>query len=412
MRRLVWVAIVGLLTIVGVVAYSFIHSPKTITLSQGYGAPPGFSNVVSYGNGNVVFTNGRSIASYNVHSGKTKLLSPDLAPSNLSDVTALYGSADQHYFVFREAAPLQGSILYQQLSRAGLDTTSSYWWLYNGINQSFHLLPTSVVLAKFSGNELYTLNSSNASDSLAAYDPADLKIESSTDVPDCSDFFSLPGGYLLQTTGNKAVFTTNGIVNQTLANSFSVVGVSSDGQTIVGVVPSGNNQNLVALNVKSLSTKTIDSDISGSVAWAPGGLMLYARNQGPADHSAISYYTYDLSTNRKVIWDISQLYSHSLTPSALIDTTTAIVSDPSGDNLLIGQSLAAVKLPPDTYRRTLAIGDQQVVVQASQSGVLLAPLTSDATAAKQKALYVQLQEEGYNPDLLSIIFPLLNADDD
>jgi hypothetical protein len=83
----------------------------------------------------------------------------------------------------------------------------------------------------------------------------------------------------------------------------------------------------------------------------------------------------------------------------------AVVSGSSNSTYLIGAGLAAIKPIASTYLKTLTVDGNQVDTgyAANQEGFEVS-LTSTNTSAVQAAVYQQLEQAGYNPQIVPISF--------
>ena len=400
-KRLVILAIILLLIILIIYYLFFNNKPQQIVLKN-YSIPSYMSSAIPFSNNTIVFSNGRSFVLYNYLKGTTSLLSPDnLQFGGLSNLDSLDLSANKKFILFHSNSPNNNGVLGVQLKKDGISNSFfGNWWVYNISSQTFSPLSTNVIIAKMSGNTVYTLSNNNGVESISSYNPQNLNQISSVNVSYVSNFFPVRGGYLLQTPNNKVLFTNNGIVTQQLYSSTILDGVSANGQEAIGVFAQNGSQQLELLNIHTSVMNLIANNIIGQADWSSKlNEGFYYTNSTNSSGKNLTLNSYNLSLNKTIPLSLREnMGSTILKP---LGNNRAIISQSQGNDFIIGKSLKSILLPKASYNKTIYINSQPIFISYSSQGIMYVNSTTYFPNEKN-ILYNQLTKDGFNPYLISI----------
>lgn len=315
----------------------FLHGKSQKTnITQQYTFPSSFMESAAYSNNTIVYSDTKELVEYSYDTGSVQNLTSDVG---LNAIDTISVSPNNNYIVFHDQEVSQSGSLAVMLSALGLNPSGTYWWLYN--TQTHSLKPISqqgVLLAKVDNNNLYTLsvNANSESEYITTYNANGLQQRSTISVSGSSDFYPVSGGFLLQSPENEIIFTSNGTVSQELFKSSTIIGVSSDGHSVL-MTTSVNGSHVLNLgNLSNNAVTTVTTNLSGAPVWSQSGIALYGSTDG-------NLYTYSLATNKSTEWNLGS--NTSINPTTiklnlLLGPTTAVVSDQHSNIYIIGTGIA------------------------------------------------------------------------
>jgi hypothetical protein len=384
--------------------------PSGVQIKQQHAVPSFFGSAIDYNNNSILLANSRTFVVYNYLTGQTKPLGSDnIFDDSLYNVDSLSLSSDKQFIVFHSLQPPVGSYLYSLVQSAQGQNTGylGYWFVYDIQSQQYMLLPGNTIKAVAYGNEVYGLSiDTNGQESITAYKDNGLSQISSINVPGTSSFYPVSGGYLLNRPNNQVLFTNNGIVVQKLYSSSVIIGVSSDGNDAIGTINSGNSSSLAVFNFRSSSYRIVAKNINSNPVWSSiTNQALYLTNLTGSSTGQLNLYS--LSSNKTSLLKLSNELNTSVTPILPVGQNDAVVSLNRSSFLLIGNNLSNVKIPSGNYSRIINVGGQSIsIVYSQQNNALMINALNNAqldVAGQQNAIYSQLQNDGYNPYLISIL---------
>lgn len=318
-----------------------------IALVQGFGqrvqpstVPSTFAATAPFGTNSLVFSNGQALAIYNYMTGHMSLLSP--TGTGLNSIDSISASPNGGYVLFHDGRVDSNGSLATQLSQQGLDPSVDYWWVYSVQEHTFRPLPHGTLLAKLDNDHVYALSTQTNNEAITTYTTTDLSQVSMINVLLSSNFLPTENGFLLQTPSGEVLSTKDGVVNQLLFPSATLVGVTANDQQAVAVVNrQGSTRSLVAIKLPGGTTTTIENSIASNIVnlpvWASSGTVLYANNRG-------NLVSYSLATSKTTSWRLGGALSGVNPVSmsiALVGPTTAVMkNDVSGQYYLVGHALA------------------------------------------------------------------------
>jgi hypothetical protein len=319
-------------------------SGASLKISEAIGLHAPGLTFIAFGPNQVVYNGGQHFITYNYLSGSQTDLNPTTSNSVFGTIDSLKVSSNHNYLLFHSGisnVPLHDPT-FGNLSSASQVIPIGFWWLYNIQQQTFELLPTNTISAQFAQNNVVGLQSNNSQESLTTYQTNGLQPLQSIEIPGSSAFYPVANGFILASTSNALSFTTNGVVSRQLLTNTSVVGVTSDGESAVGLTETGSTFTLTLFNLKTFSSKQIASNIDGNPAWSSQGIVLYETQSG---NNAPILHTYDVITGSSAVWQFSGAAATTLGKSgptliALLNSNTAIIQRSQGIQYLVGSGLA------------------------------------------------------------------------
>jgi len=294
----------------------------------------------------LVYPNGQSLSEYNYANGQTETLSPDTGVDGLRFADSMSVSADNATILFRDiVTPVTGPLA-AAVQQAGLHiTTAESWWLYSTKEKQYRPIPqASIRTAKLDGNLVYVQTFGDNGDKIITYDLATLKQLASIDVVASETFFVLKDGFLLQTNDGGVYFTKDGIVNDQWFTDTTIAGITADKNTAVALGKKNSASNLLRIDLATRSTKLIMNGLYNLPVWRLPGTALFIT--GSPDSSKIyKMYTYNVAQDKVVLWDLrtGAVKNTSFVPQVLLNTSTAVVSDTSGNYYLLGNNIYSSK---------------------------------------------------------------------
>ena len=404
-----------LIVVLGVMSLRGTKTADTVNVTEKYQAPGQFDAVAPYGQDTMVFSNDRSFVAYNYREGGTRLLSPDSAISGLQHIDTLSVSDDLNFLVFHGLQAPAGSALAAAMNAAGRadsDSVGGTWWVYNVREQTFRPLAASTVMARVHGDKLYTLGYGGSSEFITTLDPASLKAATRVTVPPSSNFFVAKDTYLLQTTDNSVLSTRDGVTSRTLASNTTLLGLTPDSSTALGVVNHDSLQDLVRIDTASGDQQTIAAELSAQPAWSPNGAVLYTTGDTQSS-GGTNIVAYDTMTKKQRSWHIDTSVNAdnkpALLPVALLDTGAAMVRGTTDEVYLVGSQLHPIKTVGAPFTRTFnvrGVTAQLTYIPNTQSFLVTTP-PGDAPL---KQTYDELRAAGLNPYLCTIQFSSQQGD--
>lgn len=338
-RKLLLVTIgVALLAIVGVVIIALVTRPPHITVTKEFPLSENFNTSVAYDDSSLLVSNNYALVAYNYMTGQTKQLSDNDQVAGLIGIDSLSLSSDKQTIVFHDAATTPGSVLDTAATTANVNTTSDHWWVFHQATKTFQPLRTDALLAKIYGDKIYVLTNNGGQESITAYN-TNLQQVSSINIPLSSNFFVTGNTFLLQTSDNKLLTTTDGVVSKLVRTSLVIYGLTTNAVAI-GV---DDAMNMVMYNPVNDSSSIVDTNIIGKPAIS-GNLVLY---QSGKDTAKKTTKVYDTGKSKTTIWNYtSQLHGGDFisTVVAVPTTSTAVVGDNTSHYYLIGSNIAPIDI--------------------------------------------------------------------
>ena len=309
---------------------------------QSVAVPATLAQSAAFGTNTLVFSNGQSLSTYNYTNGQEQTLGTSNAGLNTIDSISV--SSNESEVLFHDNKVGSGGSLAAQLQSHRLNPMLDYWWLYDVQTSTFQPLPQGIVLAKIYGDNVYAMASGSVSETLTTYSIPSLQSLSTINIPGSINFFVGQNGFLLESPDNKVMLTQDGVVNQVIASSTIIAGLTPDKQWAVGVSLQGSSRQLIELNLQNNTSTTIAPNITIQPVWLDSGEVLYATTDpSNTGDQQLSIYT---STNHKtIVWNLGNTFSSHIDSgtklNALVGPTTAVISNTSGNYYLIGNNLAS-----------------------------------------------------------------------
>jgi hypothetical protein len=324
-RRKIALAITIITVAAAVVIWFYISRPQTQAINFEQAAPASLAEAVPYQDNSVVVATSSGFVTVRPSDGASHPLGNPVANLGLTAIDSLSVSADRSNLLFHDSLAPEGSNLYAILKTEGLDTATDHWWVYNVDRQVFYPLPGAVLLAKFKENAVLGLTVSASGEVIDTYSP-DGTQTASLAIPSCTDFFAVPGGYLLETIANNVLFTSDGVVSKTVAHDATVTGVTAD-QSYALLSQSANHQtNLARLDLKTYRLSTVASGVASQQAWLPSpGVVLFGRLSGSSQPTGLA--SYNAATGQLVEWVFppDKLSFGGAQPLTLLSPATALL---------------------------------------------------------------------------------------
>lgn len=416
-RRQFYAIIAGAAVIVFVFVLALANSHQasvTLGISKEYELPDTFSNAVAYGDNTVVLSNGRGFVTYNYVSGKSVQLTPDNILSGLDSLDNIGTSADKRYIFFHVKHTTSSSVLSTMLQAEGADTNGTYWWTYDTSTKAFHRLHlgSDAISVKIDGGRLYALaRDDNGRQAIVTFSLPDLAQISSLVIPDCNDFFIAQDGFLLSAPGDgngspKVLLTKDGVVSTTYFNDATISNISPDKHYGIGAVSLGSGRQLVLFDLQKRTQQVIANNLTGQYVWLPDNSLLYSTGTNDSQ----SLFVYNAGTGKakivKIASGLPTSKADSTPPIALLNQTTGIISY-NDKKFLIGTNIAELKPLNPSYDKTITTsqGDVEIPYYTDEKAFIV----SIRDNSQKQAVYDQLRQDGYNPDLVEIRFDLFVA---
>jgi hypothetical protein len=334
--------IISICILIAVILVIFIsvtsHIQPSYTITMPYSpTTTAFSATAPYGSQSVVYSNGSALATYNYVTHRTTLLSTGVGLS-ASTVDSMSVSSNDKFILFHDELVTVNGALYQQLQNQELSPQADYWWIYNVVKHSFNVLPQTTLLARMNHNTIEALTDSGGEESLTSYNPQTLAIGNPVSIPSINGFFPLGSGYLLQTSDNQILLTTNGIVSTSVAKNATLVGATVNGQEVVAVMGFGNSRELVVIDMQTQKQQVVATNIVGQPAWSTSGNVLYTVNDN-SNPEATTLYSYNLTSHKTWLWKFSgsaaSFNTSHISTASFYGDDTAIISTNSNTYYLM-----------------------------------------------------------------------------
>lgn len=399
--RNIVIAIFAILLLVVVVSAATSRSTTSaaIQMKNYYQAPAIFGTGVSYGKQTIVASNGRAFVAYNYQTGKDTLLSPDNVTSDLENIDKpLVVSPDLRYIAFHVSLTQAPSSLYTQLQNDNFDTTKSYWWLYDTQTKAFKPFPSTVVAVRFMNGNVYALTNLYGQQTVETYTPATLAATHNFSAPSSSNLFVTSDGFWLQ-SGSNVLQTSDGTVSTTLFTNTNVLNVSSDGKT--ALLKNTKSNQYIFYDVATKKQTVVSSSNGVQMAWDAQNDLLFGKAKSTKSDQSYTFFNAANSTTSSVT-----TYAQATKLLAVLDGQTALASNGT-NSYIVGKNVSTQAPVPSDYDKTITVSGSYVEVQyfPSQTAFIIS-IDKAAAATQQAAVYQQLQQSGYNPDLLEIRFSL------
>jgi len=299
-------------------------------ISQFTKVPQAMSEGSAYGQDTLLYANDAALETYNYRTGKRTPISPSTGQHGLKNADTITASSDKKYVLFHTTTVTYGQLLAKQLQANGRSVSGDYWWVYSASEKSFQALPDNTLLAKFQGNKLYALASGDSSEVIYTYNPADLSVDSQLQINPSSDFFPVKDGFLLQSIDNKIYFTHDGVTNTQVLSSTQIIGITSDGTTVVGLENKNKQQSLIWATVGTWEPTVISDSVNSNPVWDNSGKVLYNTSS-----TATNYQEYNLTTKKTANWKFNKdalppRDDAPAMPLVVLSDDTAVISNSSG----------------------------------------------------------------------------------
>jgi len=303
-------------------------------ITQRVVAAKSLAAATAWGPHTVLTSNGSAFVAYNYLTGVSKAVSTDTGPDALSTTDTLSTSSDRRYILFHQASTTDGSALLQTLQASNMDTSFDYWWVYNIAAQTYKPLPSGTLQARLQNGHIYALVSGTNGESINSYAPDSLDELSTVSITPSVNFYATAQGYLLQDTSGIIYFTKDGIINQQLSAGSTLVTVTDHNQRAIITKHQGKDVSLLNVNLQDGTTTTIAKNVTNQPLWQSSGLILYNTSASNA-----KFFVYDTSTKKTTAWNFRNDSYPGGDATALLDATTAVMTDTSGNYFLTGRNL-------------------------------------------------------------------------
>ncbi len=404
--------LIGLLVVAVLAALIVSTSGRSsgLTIKKVYDAPAGFSNAAGFDDNSLVFTNGRTFVQYSYVDGKTTPLSPDTTTPELQGIDSLSVSDNRQYLLFHAPPTLVGGVLDTAVKQRGFNTNADHWWLYSLPSHIFTPLPDEVLLAKLDHDNVDALSTSSVGEQITKYSLSTLQSTANIAISPSTNFLPAHNGYLLQTTDNRLLLTTDGILNKAIASDAQALVLTQDRQSVIAGSTNEKNKQLIVINVTDGSVKTIASNLSSQPAYNNNDGVVFVANGS----SRTTLSSYNIATRKLTNWNFDKSHQNLIDATATVNgyfgESVAVISDNTSTSRIIGNDIAAINLPSSSYLKVVTSprGSASLTFE-DQTKRLTVATSSKASPELVAAVYAQLKADGYNPDLISIAYSVNNG---
>lgn len=335
--RLTALVIVIVLVTTGLIFWSLLSGSKSKPVMSVLKVSSSFQNAVGYDdNSAIVEVAGQGLARFNLLNGDSKSIMSNAGDTSLDNIDSLSISANKQLFLFHASNISDSSPLGRVVKSEGLSITGNYWATYSLGTGNYSLLKVGTLLAKFKNNDVIGLSFGDSGQSLTTYVGSNLEATNSFNVSNCADFYALQNGFMILTSDNHLVFTTNGTVSQEVGDATSIVGATNNPEQLVVTQNLKNGgQRLVAINVTTGATKQIIDSVAGTGAWHSPSTVLYSVTGSNEQPAALELY--NLTSNKRVRLGFSSDYTilNQASPVRLLSEHTAVISTNAKSTYLV-----------------------------------------------------------------------------
>ncbi len=404
--RLIAIASIVVVVLVSIVIVISRHGG--VAVRNTYALPDIFSSATPYGDDSLLLSNGRALVAYNYQNGKTTQITPASIQQNLQDIDSISASPDKNYIVFHSQLANPGGVLGDILQQEGSDIYASYWWVYNTVTNTYHHFAQSTAIVKTNGDQAYVLEGGDSGQSIVTYSLNDFNKIDAIPVNNISDFFIAPHGFLLNSReGGGVLSTKDGVVISEIFKKTAITAILSDGHHAIANVSVGDKTaQLALLNLDNNTQNIIGQNIIG-LAVANKNFILFNNTEKPGDNSAAyKLNLYSETTGKVQRLNLPKEAAGASTPVAIFDGTTYLVAGSANQKYLASSSpITKIEPVPSNYTKTITVDGSTVAIPYyPDQKAFLVTLDANNTQAEAQAVYKQLRNDGYNPDLLDIRF--------
>lgn len=431
-RRIIVVATAIIVISVILSLYS-AYTNRTVSVSSTPLRMPVFSGFSVTDENTIVYSNGNYFVSYDIHSGKTHVLSKgqQLPLPNISNVAM---STDKQSLVFQSLDQGKDDLLGAQLINQQIDTIglSSFWWLYNAKTQTFTPIdarqpvsPTTNESPMYDLDPPRNIQAHLSSDGKSVFmlvsypdktkhivkfsvNPykkvADITIDNTVD-----SFYIVGDNFIILNKDKKiAVLDKNGKEIKVLKDKYSVIvgveGGESENILAAQTTEESENVSFSVVNVQNESSYRIENtDLESVQALSNDGNLVGYKKDGKIIISERGFvtkkYTFDLPDSQIVS-------TETLSIKGVLSKDTVLALDQeTGLYYLIGKDIKEFQyIPKNDYvvDRNLCPGCN--LTYFSKEKYFIANILGDYSEEKKGIIYDTLLQNNINPDKVNVKF--------